>query len=102
MVVYLTKNLLGTARRLLATYNFEVSSGVYVGSYNANLYTQILDMLRRYITGKQKVLILKKDNLNLEGFSVEYINWESDIIDFDGVKLFKVKRGYMAKDDLND
>lgn len=92
MVIYIVKRATGRTRRLLSAYNYEVSCGVYVGSYHAGLYDRVLKWLEKNIKKSERILVLKRNTHTMEGFEERYFNWESDAVDFDGVKLFKTQR----------
>jgi hypothetical protein len=76
----------------LSAYNYEVSCGIYVGAYHAGLYKRVLKWLRENTQKSEHILIIRRNTQVVEGFEEQYINWESDAVDFDGIKLFKTQR----------
>jgi len=101
MVVYITKNLKGRTRRLLSAYNYEVAQGVFVGAYHAGLYCRVLKWLRQNVKTPQRVFVVRRNSQVLEGFSEEYINWESMALDREGLKLYKTFRGGDIDQDID-
>lgn len=73
--------------------------GVYVGSYQALLHSQILDFLKKNISGRQQILILRRDNTCYEGFSDEYLNWPSNKVKFNGLSLYRIKKFFNGSND---
>jgi len=59
--------------------------------YHAGLYNKILEFIKKNIkSGRQSIIIIKKDSKSLEGFSEEYIGEITPkVICFEGVKLYK-------------
>lgn len=90
MVVYLTKNLRSSIKRVLNAYCYEIIPNVYVMSYHAGLYKRILEFIKSKIEGKQYIIVIRKDSKFKEGFSEEYLGMiVSKAVDFEGVKLYK-------------
>lgn len=90
MVVFLTKNLKSSIRKIFNSYCYEIEPGIYVASYHAGLYNRILEFIRKNIKGKQTVIVIKRNSKVIEGFSEEYVgNIKSKAVDFEGVKLYK-------------
>lgn len=88
MVVYLTKNLKNSIKKVFSAYCYEIMPNVYVSKYHAGLHDRIIDFVKKNIKNGQTVLFIRKDN-SLEGFVEECIGNISKAKDFEGVKLYK-------------
>jgi len=87
MMVFIVRKISSRTRSLLSAFNYEVSTNVFVSKYHAGLYVRIIKRLYEETQKTEQILALRPDT-SFEGFKEEYVHWNSQKIDVDGLKFF--------------
>jgi len=75
-------------RSLISAYFYGVSKNIFIGSNKTAFYDRFIKTFKKYSLSSDKCIFIISDT-SFEGFSIEYINVESQLQDFDGLKLFR-------------
>ena len=92
MTVFIVKKITGRTRKLLAAYNCEVSSGIYVGDHDEGTFLRIIKWLRNHTKDSEQILILRDKKSESWGFVDEYLHWENQALTLDGIRWYRPLR----------